>query len=134
MKTLLYVGVLCICTAIFTVATRAADGPPPTAGAERGSAKSKPVPFHGKISALDPKARTITVGKRLFHTTAETKFIKAGKSAAFEDAQVGDEIGGQYRPTAEGKLEAASIRIGPKSPEGAKNAAGSDQTKGPARQ
>lgn len=69
----------------------------------------------------------------MFHTTAETRFTKAGKPATFEDAQVGDEIGGQYRPTAEGKLEAASIRIGAKASEGGGKAVGDAQKRDPAK-
>src|SRR5260370_16338125 len=65
-----------------------------------GAEKKEPVekkaqsagPFRGKLAALDKSGKTITVGKRTFHITSETKIMKAGKPATLEDGVVGAEV------------------------------------------
>ena len=72
-------------------------------------------PFSGKINEIDKAAKTINIGKvkkKTIHITDKTKITPAGKTLA--DANVGDEVGGSYRETADGKMEAGSLRIGPK--------------------
>jgi len=86
----------------------------PAASAE--AKKDRPIPFNGKINEIDKSAKTIEIGKvkkRTIHITDTTKIMKAGKTATLEDASVGDEVGGTYRDNA-GKLEAVSLRVGPK--------------------
>ena len=86
----------------------------PAASAE--AKKDRPIPFNGKINEIDKSAKTIGIGKekkRTIHITDMTKIMKAGKTATLEDASVGDEVGGTYRDNA-GKLEAVSLRVGPK--------------------
>ena len=99
----------------------AAEKAAPPAKAEKKKGANV-VPFQGKISALDKIAMTITLeGKeknRTISVTSKTKIMKAGKPATFDDARVGEEVAGQLRNT-DGKLEASSLRLGPK-PEKAK--------------
>jgi hypothetical protein len=76
------------------------------------------IPFRGKVAALDKTVKTLTVGERVFHITADTKMRKDNKPATLDDVAVGDEIGGTYSKGDDGKLTAKSLRIGPK-PEGA---------------
>jgi hypothetical protein len=71
-------------------------------------------PFHGKLAALDKIAKTITVGKRTFQITSETKIKKSGKPATLEDGVVGEEVSGYVKPTPEGKLLATTLNFGPK--------------------
>ena len=77
--------------------TSAADA---AAAAETKPKKSKSAAtaFHGKISAVDKVAKTITLeGKEKGRTiliTAATKIKKTGKPATFSDATVGEEVGG----------------------------------------
>ncbi len=84
----------------------------------------KAIPFHGKLSAVDKSAKTISiVGKdktRTFNVTSDTKIMKKGKASTLDEAMVGDEVGGAYRDV-DGKLNLTSLRIGPK-PEGKKKA------------
>lgn len=75
---------------------------------------ARPLPFHGKVTAVDKDAKVITVGERKFHATSTTKIMKAGKPAILTDAQPGEEVGGAYREVEGGKLELVSLRIGPK--------------------
>ena len=118
---------VCLLSAVavgFTIPIQAADKPAekPAAAPEAGK-KEKPrgMPFTGKLSAVDKVAKTITIkGKekeRVFHITSQTRIIKAGKPATLEDGVVGEEVGGFAREAAEGKLEAATVRFGPR-PEG----------------
>lgn len=76
--------------------------------------KKDTAPFHGKIDAVDMTAKTIKVGERTFQVTSSTKITKAGKPATLDEATVGEEAGGYYKKTEDGKLELLSLRIGPK--------------------
>ena len=73
-----------------------------------------PLPFHGKLSAIDNTAKTISLGNETIQITSATKISKAGKPAMLEDGAVGDEVAGSYKKDADGKLEAVSLRFGPK--------------------
>ncbi len=77
--------------------------------------KDRPTTFSGKINEIDKAAKTINIGKvkkKTIHITSQTKITPTGKT--FDDAKVGDEVGGSYRETTAGKMEAVSLRIGPK--------------------
>ncbi|MBI3415519.1 MAG: hypothetical protein HY043_09395 [Verrucomicrobia bacterium] len=67
---------------------------------------------------MDKTAKTITIeGKdkgRTIHVTSATKIRKAGKPATFDDATAGEEVGGLAKKAPDGKLEAVSLRVGPK--------------------
>ncbi len=70
--------------------------------------------FRGSVSAVDTKAMTLTVGKRTFEVTSETKITKNGQPAILSDIAVGDKIGGAYKKTDDGKLAATTINDGKK--------------------
>jgi hypothetical protein len=76
--------------------------------------KRDTAPFRGKIDAVDKTAKTIKVGERTFQVTSTTRIMKAGKPATLDDATVGEEVGGQYKKTEDGKLELVTLRIGPR--------------------
>jgi len=88
------------------------------AAAEKKSEKKGGNVFRGKVDAVNKTAKTIKVGERTFQVTSETRIMKAGKPATLDDAVVGEEAGGTYKE-ADGKLNAVSLRIGPR-PEGEK--------------
>ena len=81
---------------------------------EKAAKKPSAGPFHGKLAALDKAAKTITVGKRTFQITSETKIIKAGKPATLEDGVVDETVSGYVQPTEDGKLVATKVTFGPK--------------------
>src|SRR5687768_6136884 len=60
---------------------------------------SKPMPFHGKISAVDAAAKTFTIqGKessRVFTITDTTKLAKAGAPATWADLIAGEAVRGR---------------------------------------
>jgi hypothetical protein len=114
---LLGVGILLI-QAIAPI-TSNAQATKPAASAEKkakDSSEKKPSagPFHGKLAAIDQNARTITVGKRTFQITSETKIHKAGKPATLADGVVGEETSGYVKPLDEGKWVATTVNFGPK--------------------
>jgi len=76
--------------------------------------------FNGKVVAVDAKAMTLTVGKRTFEVTSETKITKDGKPAILSDIAVGDKVGGAYKKTDDGKLAATTINDGKKAGEESK--------------
>jgi hypothetical protein len=71
-------------------------------------------PFRGNLAALDKSAKSISVGKRTFYITSETRILKAGKPATLEDGVVGEEVSGGFKTGENGKLVATKITFGPK--------------------
>jgi hypothetical protein len=117
LKKLIVIGLVAAFAAGTTFTVQAQDKKPEAA--EAGKDANKPIPFRGSINEIDKAAKTINIGKekkRTIQITDKTKIIKDGKPATLDDAKVGDEVGGSYRDNG-GKLEAGSLRIGPK-PEG----------------
>ena len=83
------------------------------------STTSKPkrhglIPFHGKLSAVDTNAMTLTVGHRTFEITADTKIFSNDKPAILADGAVGEPVRGVYKKTEAGKLEAVKVEFGVK--------------------
>ena len=115
-KTILTLSIL----SLLAIAVRALPGQVSAQAIDKPAAQKvesrKPgaTPFHGKLKAVDIAARTITVGERTIQITSDTKIFKAGQPAALEDGVVGEEVGGAYRKTADGKLDATMVRFGPK--------------------
>jgi hypothetical protein len=90
---------------------------PPAAPAQTEPAKPKKhesPPFHGTVSAVDTKAMTLTVAKRTFEVTSDTKITKDGKPAVLSDIAVGDKVDGAYKKADNGKLAATTINVGKK--------------------
>jgi hypothetical protein len=80
---------------------------------------ARPIPFHGMITAVDQNAKTFTIaGKaksRVFKVTNKTAITKSGTAASMQDITENEEASGSYRKTADGTLEAKTVKIGPKS-------------------
>jgi hypothetical protein len=74
-------------------------------------------PFHGKLSAVDTNTMTLTVEKRTFNITPDTKITKDGKPAVLADGVVGQPVSGSYKKTDDGKLNAVTVHFGVKSGE-----------------
>lgn len=80
-------------------------------------AKPKATAFHGKLSAVDTSAKTITVEyktqpKRTIEITSDTKIMKDGKPATLADGVVGEDVHGSYATGADGKLMAKAVSFG----------------------
>ena len=85
-----------------------------TQDSSKGDKKPAAGPFHGKLGAVDQTAKTITVGKRTFLITSETKIKKDGKPATLQDGVQGEEVSGYVKPNDAGKLVATTVNFGPK--------------------
>jgi hypothetical protein len=103
--------------AVFSLSSAVVVGAPAVTNSTAAAASAKkpvPGPFHGKVAAVDKTARTIQVGKRVFHVSPDCKLTKGGKAARLEDAVIGEECGGYMRPSEDGRLVATTLRLGPK--------------------
>src|SRR4029453_7026774 len=78
---------------------------------------SKPIPYVGKVSAVDATAKTFTLkGKdkdRVFSITESTKITKDGAPADLSAVTAGEEVRGQATKSGD-KWEATSVMIGEK--------------------
>jgi hypothetical protein len=100
--------------------------PTPTVPAAPDATKPRPIPFRGKVGAVDLVNKTITLDektKRTFEITSETKIMKANKPATLADAVVGENITGSYMKVTETKFVAKTVRLGVKATPVTKEAA-----------
>lgn len=108
-------GLLAVALAGLPVCAGAKDVNAPAVEKKAAKApKSGALPFHGKLKAVDKTEKTITVGKRTFQITADTKIVKADKPATLSDGVVGEDVSGAYKTESDGKLAATKITFGPK--------------------
>ena len=118
-KTILFSLVTSALVAVPTI-SRAEDKPktdvPASAAAPALAAKKNRAPFHGKVSAVDTAAMTLTVGAQTINVTSESKITKDNKPGTLSDIAVGDLVGGAYKKDESGKLNATTIRVGEKDP------------------
>ena len=74
-------------------------------------------PFRGKLAALDPVKKTITVAtkntRRVFPVNEKTRFTRHGKPAKLSDGVVGEKVSGYVRKLADGKLLAVTVHFSP---------------------
>jgi len=109
-----------ICVAVFAAESVEAQSTNKTATSKKGQerpAQKSAHPFRGKLAAVDKAAKTITIGKSVYHITSETKINKGGKPATLEEGVVGEEATGYAKPMEGGKMYASTLNFGPK-PEG----------------
>jgi hypothetical protein len=64
----------------------------------------------GKVSEVDTNAMTLTVGKRTFEITSETRINKGGEPAILSDIVVDDRVGVAYKK-ADGQFDAITINV-----------------------
>ena len=126
-KTCLMSGVCVVAVALCALASaqtpRTSSSPsafPKTAASPAGSAAkqgTRPLPFHGMISAVDQNAKTFTIaGKkqsRTFTVTDKTSITKGAKTATVQDITENEEASGSYWKNADGTLEAKMVKLGP---------------------
>jgi predicted extracellular nuclease len=113
-------AILALCMPVnaqLTPATKTSPSPRPAAS-PAAKVATRPMPFHGKVSAVDQNAKTFTVaGKqasRVFKVTENTTITKAGAPATMADIAQNEVARGSYLRNADGTLEAKTVRIGPR--------------------
>ena len=118
---------LALAPALVHAQDTATNAPAQTAPKKHGG-----LPFHGKVSAVDAGAETLTVGKLTLNITSLTKITNTTNSAPaiLSDIAVGEYISGSYLKDDSGQLNAKTIHIGAKAGKGKhkKKAASSDDS------
>jgi hypothetical protein len=109
MKKLIVPLLIAAFAASITIPVGGAEADP---GQKKEAQTNRGIPFRGKIAAVDSQAKTVKVGERTFHVTADTRIMRAGKPTTLGDAKVGEEVGGQYRESSDKTLNLVSLRIG----------------------
>ena len=117
-------GVFALLTAAITAlpaSSRAQTNPGPAALTNAAGEKPRAParkqtagPFRGKLATVDAANKTITVGKRTFQITSDTKIFKGGMPATLEDAVVGETVSGGFKTAPGGKLNATKVTFGAK--------------------
>ncbi|MFA6544991.1 MAG: hypothetical protein WCS99_11230 [Limisphaerales bacterium] len=90
---------------------------------DKGAEKSKGGGFTGKAVAVDKAAKTVKLSGekgRVLQITASTRITKGGNPATLDDLKEGEEVSGGYKTSADGKMEATSLNIGPRPAKGKK--------------
>lgn len=90
-------------------------------GKDKAAEKKKDgtLPFNGKAVAVDKAAKTIKLSGekgRTVQVTATTRIVKGGNPATLDDLKEGEEVSGGYKTSADGKMEATVLNIGPRPP------------------
>jgi len=124
-KQIRIVSLLTVTAALMTLAPVqmfAADTNTPAVEKPKTPKPKSTTPFHGTVGAIDKSALTVTVGERTFQVTSDTKINREGKPAILDDAVVGDTVGGSYKKTMDGKLDAVTLNFTAKGEKPAKPA------------
>ena len=100
--------------------SRAQDAAAPAAAAPAAK-KHGGLPFHGKVTAVDTTASTITIKDLTINVTSDTKITKDGQPVTLADITVGAAVGGSYKKDDAGKLTATVIHVGAKKAKKAQN-------------
>jgi hypothetical protein len=96
-------------------AATAKSGTAETKDTKKEGAKEKAMPYHGTLTAVDKTAKTITVGKRAFQITSQTRFYKGEKvPATLDDGIIGEEARLSYLKEPDGKFIAHNVYFGAK--------------------
>jgi hypothetical protein len=78
---------------------------------------TRPIPFRGKVSAVDQSAKTFTLGgkkgSRVFKVTENTTITKAGAAATIADIVADEHVRGTCLKQDDGTFEAKTVMIGP---------------------
>lgn len=103
----------------------AAAGPAASFGAQTtASASASPavqaeraIPFHGKVSAVDAKAKTFAIASkektRAFKVTDRTTITNGGQPATLKDATINQEVRGSYWKMPDGSMEVKTLKLLP---------------------
>src|SRR5438067_8503380 len=91
--------------------------PSPTPSPFPSKQPTRPIPFHGMVSAVDQKNKTFTIsGKeatRVFKVTDKTNIMKGAGAGTMKDILDNEEVSGAYWKNADGTLEAKIVKLGP---------------------
>jgi hypothetical protein len=91
-----------------------------TKASSENARENKPakLPYKGTLTAMDKAAKTLTVGKRTFQVTSETKLLRGGKAATLDEGVAGEYVSLSYQKTEGGKFLACNVYYGGKDGKG----------------
>jgi hypothetical protein len=99
------------------MAQATAQSTSPMASASPGKQSTRPIPFHGMVSAVDQTNKTFTIsGKdatRVFKVTDKTSITKGAAAGTMKDIVDNEEVSGAYWKNPDGMLEAKMVKLGP---------------------
>jgi hypothetical protein len=102
-----------IASLAFSLSLPAQTTPSPAPGKQ----STRPIPFHGMVSAVDQKNKTFTIsGKeatRVFKVTDKTSILKGAAAGTMKDIVDNEEVSGAYWKNPDGTLEAKFVKLGP---------------------
>ena len=107
---------LALCMPLNAQFSPATTATPATSPSPAAKPAARPVPFHGKVTAVDQTSKTFTIGKQTFKVTGTTIITKGGNAATMTDIVVDEKARGTSLKQADGTLEAKTVKIGPKAP------------------
>jgi hypothetical protein len=88
-----------------------------TPSASPSKQPTRPIPFHGMVSAVDQINKTFTIsGKdatRVFKVTDKTSIMKGAAAVTMNDIVDNQEVSGAYWKNPDGSLEAKFVKLGP---------------------
>jgi hypothetical protein len=121
-NSLLFIG-LSLAACPVALAAQSGPGAVPPAGSTNGTAtkaestqkKARPLPFQGKIKAVDKAGGTFTIGERTFLVNTKSKIMNRDKTPASPSAVVvGEQVSGSYLKQEDGRLVVNTLYIWPK--------------------
>ena len=88
-----------------------------TPSASPAKQSTRPIPFHGMVSAVDQTHKTFTIsGKettRVFKVTDRTSITKGAAAGTLKDIVDNQEVSGAYWKNPDGTMEAKMVKLGP---------------------
>jgi len=81
----------------------------PTANADNASAEG--ASFQGKVSSVDPSAKTVVVNGQTYQILATSKITNNQQPATANDLAIGEHVSGKYKKSAENKMEVLTMDI-----------------------
>ena len=113
---------LALCMPLNAQFSPATTATPATSPSPAAKPATRPIPFRGKITAVDQATKTFNIGaNQTFKVTDSTVITKGGKPATMADIVQDEQARGAYLKQADGTMEAKTVKIGPKT-EGEKKA------------
>jgi hypothetical protein len=67
--------------------------------------------FNGTVSKVDTSAKTVTIGGQTYHVLATSRLMKDNKPASLNEIRVGQQISGNYKTSAENRMEVLTADI-----------------------
>lgn len=84
---------------------------PAEGGRQRGATSESGAPFQGRVTKVDPEAKTITVGNRFLWVLPTTRITSEDQPATFEDIQVGSQLNGRYKTSSENRMQLLTLEV-----------------------